>query len=69
MKVRVILSIVVMSIFFTGCEGVSINLPSIDVEIFDFTHSGHDYIVFTERGRTINIIHNPDCSCHLHDVK
>ena len=64
---------ILVAIVFVGCIGnknkeIEIE-PEIDMEIYDFSYDGHDYIVFTEKGKTINVIHNPDCKCRLHDDK
>lgn len=33
----------------------------VDLEIYEFEHDGHDYLIFTEYGQTINVIHDPSC--------
>lgn len=41
----------------------------VDMEIYEFEHEEHQYMIFEEDGRTISVIHNPNCDCRLHDVK
>ena len=70
-KVLAISSIIVASIL-VGCMNYSRDkeiVGELDLEIYNFEHDGHDYIVFTENNRTINVIHSPDCVCRLHDNK
>lgn len=31
------------------------------MEIFEFEYNGHEYLIFTEMGKTINVTHDPDC--------
>ena len=39
------------------------NSEEIDMEIYDFEYEGHDYLIFTEYGKTINVLHDPSCNC------
>lgn len=41
----------------------------VDMEIYEFENEGHEYMIFEENGRTISVIHNPNCKCRLHDDK
>lgn len=41
----------------------------VDMEIYEFENEGHEYMIFEENGRTISVIHNPNCECRLYDDK
>lgn len=62
---------ILIAALFVGCIDLNNGemVDEFDMEIYDFSHDGHDYIVFTKGVKTINVIHNPDCNCHLHDIK
>ena len=40
------------------------NSEELDVEIYDMEFEGHDYLIFTEYGKTINVLHDPSCKCN-----
>lgn len=39
------------------------NSDEVDMEIYDMEFEGHDYLIFTEYGKTINVLHDPSCKC------
>ena len=39
------------------------NSEELDMEIYDMEFEGHKYLIFTEYGKTINILHDPNCKC------
>ena len=71
--------IIIAAIVFIACQSIAVWMLSsvnfnttteeVDMEIYEFEYEGHQYMIFEENGRTISVIHNPDCNCRLHDVK
>lgn len=71
--------LIIAAIIFSVCQCIAIWLITdvdfsstsgeVDMEIYEFEYEGHDYLTFTEYGKTINVIHSPDCKCRLHDDK
>ena len=45
-----------------GCNH-ELHSDEIDIEVYDFDFDGHNYMIFTEYGRTISVVHDPDCRC------
>lgn len=66
--------IIIAAIIFAACQCLAIwlisdvnfnqNSEEVDLEIYDFEYNGHQYLIFTEYGRTINVLHDPDCECN-----
>lgn len=55
-------------IFMASCSISEHN--EYDMEIYEFEHKGHEFLVFTEFGKTINVLHDPDCNkCRQCDIK
>lgn len=64
--------IIIAVIVFTVCQcaywwvmsGVNFNSATeeVDMEIYEFEHEGHGYLIFEEEGKTISVIHDPNCS-------
>lgn len=50
-----------LSIWLISDVNFTQNSEEIDMEIYEFEHQGHDYLIFTEMGNTINVMHDPDC--------
>lgn len=48
---------------FASCTTSMSEFVDVDMEIYEFEHQGHQYLIFTERGETISVIHDPDCKC------
>lgn len=46
-------------------EGVNFNTTAeeVDMEIYEFEHEGHGFLIFEEEGETISVIHDPNCKC------
>lgn len=40
------------------------NSEELDMEIYDMEFEEHDYLIFTEYGKTINVLHDPNCKCN-----
>lgn len=34
----------------------------VDMEIYEFEHEGHGFLIFEENGKTVSVIHDPNCS-------
>ena len=34
----------------------------VDMEIYEFEHEGHEFLIFEEYERTVSVIHDPNCS-------
>ena len=72
--------IIIAAIVFIACQsialwmlsGVNFNTTTdeVDMEIYEFEHEGHGFLIFEEEGRTINVIHDLNCaSCVTSFVK
>lgn len=58
-------------IIFIACQFIAILLLSsvdfnseteeVDMDIYEFEHEGHVFLIFEEEGRTISVIHAPNC--------
>lgn len=59
----------IFTIWMCANSNFSTTTDEVDMEIYEFEHEGHKYMIFEENGRTISVIHNLDCNCRLHDVK
>ena len=65
--------IIIAAIIFAACQclamwlisdvNFTLNSEETDIEIYEFEYEGHEYLIFTEYGNTINVLHNPDCKC------
>ena len=65
--------IIIAALVFIACQclavwilsGVDFNSTTdeVDMEIYEFEHAGHDYLIFEEQGETIGVIHDPNCKC------
>ena len=72
--------IIIAVVVFTICQcaywwvlsivNFSNTTDEVDIEIYEFEHEGHGFLIFEEEGRTINVIHDPNCaSCVTSFVK
>lgn len=34
----------------------------VDMEIYEFEHEGHEFLIFEEEGKTVSVIHDPNCA-------
>lgn len=65
--------IIIAAIVFIACQSIALWMLSsvnfnttteeVDMEIYEFEHEGHDYLIFEEQGETIGVIHDPNCKC------
>lgn len=66
--------IIIAAIVFIACQSIALWMLSgvdfnsttdeVDMEIYEFEHEGHEYLIFEEEGKTISVIHDPNCfSC------
>lgn len=35
----------------------------VDMDIYEFEHEGHGFLIFEEEGKTVSVIHDPNCKC------
>lgn len=64
--IAVVVLIVCQSIALWMLSGVNFSSTTdeVDMEIYEFEHEGHEYMIFEEKGKTVSVIHDPDCvSC------
>lgn len=72
--------IIIAVIVFTVCQcaywwvlsRVDFNhtTDEVDMEIYEFEHEGHGFLIFEEEGKTVSVIHDPNCaSCVTSFVK
>lgn len=60
------IGVVVLFACLTTCTNNNMNdqvEDEVDMEIYEFNYEGHEYLIFSEFGNTISVIHNPGCSC------
>lgn len=65
--------IIIAVLVFIACQCLALLMLSdvnynstteeVDMEIYEFEHAGHDYLIFEEQGETISVIHDPNCKC------
>ena len=65
--------IIIAAIVFIACQCIALLMLSdvnynstteeVDMEIYEFEHAEHDYLIFEEQGETISVIHDPNCKC------
>lgn len=62
--IAVVVFLVCQSIALWLLLGVDFNSTTeeVDMEIYEFEHEGHGFLIFEEEGRTINVIHDPNCA-------
>ena len=64
--------IIIAAIVFIACQSIALWMLSgvdfnyttdeVDMEIYEFEHEGHSYLIFEEEGKTVSVIHDPNCS-------
>lgn len=64
--------IIIAAIVFIACQstalwmlfGVDFNSTTdeVDMEIYEFEHEGHEFLIFEEEGKTVSVIHDPNCA-------
>lgn len=62
--IAVLVFIACQSIALWMLSGVDFNSTTeeVDMEIYEFEHEGHEYLIFEEEGKTVSVIHDPNCS-------
>lgn len=47
------------------CANLDLNTTTeeVDMEIYEFEHEGHVFLIFEEEGKTVSVIHDPNCKC------
>ena len=53
----------IFTIWMCSNSNFSTTTDEVDMEIYEFEHAGHDYLIFEEQGETISVIHDPNCKC------
>lgn len=53
-----------LSMWLISDVNFTYNSEELDMEIYDMEFEGHDYLIFTEYGKTINVLHDPNCNCN-----
>lgn len=64
--------IIIALLVFIACQCLavwmlsSVNFNStteeVDMEIYEFEHEGHGFLIFEEEGKTVSVIHDPNCA-------
>ena len=64
--------IIIAAIVFIACQSIALWMLSgvdfnsttdeVDMEIYEFEHEEHEYMIFEEEGKTVSVIHDPNCS-------
>lgn len=64
--------IIIAAIVFIACQSIALWMLSgvdfnsttdeVDMEIYEFEHEEHEYLIFEEEGKTVSVIHDPNCS-------
>ena len=67
--------IIITAVVFIACQSIALLMLSgvngvnfssttdeVDMEIYEFEHEGHEYMIFEEEGKTVSVIHSPDCA-------
>lgn len=62
--IAVVVFLVCQSIALWLLLGANFNSTTeeVDMEIYEFEHEGHGFLIFEEEGRTIYVIHDPNCA-------
>lgn len=65
--------IIIAVIAFIACQCIAVCILSsvnfnttteeVDIDIYEFEHEGHGFLIFEEEGKTIGVIHDPNCKC------
>ena len=64
--------IIIAAIVFIACQSIALWLllgvdfssttKEVDLEIYEFEHEGHEFLIFEEYERTVSVIHDPNCA-------
>lgn len=65
-------NIIIAVVVFIACQSIALwmlsdvdfnsTIEEVDIEIYEFEHEGHGFLIFEEEGRIINVIHDPNCA-------
>ena len=65
-------NIVIAVLVFIACQSISLwmllgvdfnsTTEEVDMEIYEFEHEGHGFLIFEEEGKTVSVIHDPNCA-------
>lgn len=63
---------IITVLVFIACQSIALWLllgvdfnsttEEVDMEIYEFEHEGHEFLIFEEYERTVSVIHDPNCS-------
>ena len=63
---------IIAVVVFLACQSIALWLllgadfntttEEVDMEIYEFEHEGHEFLIFEEYERTVSVIHDPNCS-------
>lgn len=64
--------IIFAALVFIACQCLAVWMLSsvnfntttdeLDMEIYEFEHEGHGFLIFEEEGKTVSVIHDPNCA-------
>ena len=64
--------IIIAAIVFIACQSIALWMLSglnfntttdeVYMEMYEFEHEGHGFLIFEEEGKTVSVIHDPNCS-------
>ena len=64
--------IIIAALGFIACQiftiwmclnsNFSTTTDEVDMEIYEFEHEGHGFLIFEEYGKTVSVIHDPNCA-------
>ena len=65
-------NIIIAAIVFIACQSIALWMLSgvkfnttteeVDMDIYEFEHEGHGFLIFEEEGKTVSVIHDPNCA-------
>lgn len=65
-------NIVIAVLVFIACQSIALwmllgvdfnsTTEEVDMEIYEFEHEGHGFLIFEEECKTVSVIHDPNCS-------
>ena len=64
--------IIIAAIVFIACQSIALWMLSdmdfnstteeVDIEIYEFEHKGNGFLIFEDEGKTVSVIHDPNCA-------
>lgn len=61
--VVVLIACQIFTIWMFTNSDFSTTTEEVDMEIYEFEHEGHGFLIFEEEGTTVSVIHDPNCKC------